>query len=303
MQNRCGSLLLPRNTLRIGQAALALALSLSAVAASAQALLSHPANSSPAFSTSAPPATTLSCVVDGNLAAALVRPAVRPGSEYVSTRPFSALAIRTKIGTEGIGLDLATPLNRHLNLRGGASFYSGGLNPSINNIDIVAHLHLASSAISLDYHPFGGSFRISPGVSLSNNNTLEASAVVPPGMAVTFGNIDYTSSPDDPLYGNSTFKLGNKLGPRLTLGWGNMIPHKRGQHFSMPFEIGAQYIGPPTVQLNVLGSACDKDNQCGPVSMGDQLQKDIHDEVHKLEQTADALKIVPIVSIGLSFKF
>ena len=43
----------------------------------------------------------------------------------------------------------------------------------------------------------------------------------------------------------------------MTTGWGNLIS-RRGGHFSVPFEIGAVFIGSPTLALNPNGIVCHR---------------------------------------------
>jgi len=55
----------------------------------------------------------------------------------------------------------------------------------------------------------------------------------------------------------------------LLLGIGNLVP--RSKHFSVSFEIGAAYQGPPRVTLNLSGSACDSNRLVLPIH---QLRSD-----------------------------
>ena len=224
-------------------------------------------------------------------------------AEEVHTRPFSTLALRPKAGTEGLGLDLITPLSRRVNLRGGFSLFNGGVNPTISDIDVKGHVHLAAASMELDLHPFGNGFRISPGVTLFNDSHVTGSGVIPVSTAVSFNGVDYNGSPSDPMRGSSTIVLGNKIGPRLTMGWGNFIPHREGSHFAMPFEIGAQYVGAPTIFLSMNGSACDAQGNCGALALDADAQKNIQMEAVKLNADYKGLAFVPILSMGVSYKF
>ena len=255
------------------------------------------ATPAPAYSTSAdsiPPAPA------ATMAAAALRP---ERDRLVSTHAFSALAIRAGVGSGGIGAELATPLNRRINLRAGMSLLSAGLNPNISDVDVLAHIHMASAFGTVDLHPFGGAFRISTGATFFNDVSALFTGTLNPGNSFTIGNTNYVSSPQDPLMGWAQLNLGKKIAPRVTIGWGNLIPHHPGQHFSMPIEIGAHYVGAPTVIMGVTGSACDSQNQCGPVSMGQTFQSDLQTEVATFRKTISPIAIVPIISTGFSYKF
>ena len=262
--------------------------------ASAQSLLAS----------SAPAPYSTSEVVPSAPSASSAEAALRPEQDrLVSTRAFSALAVRLGVSSGGIGAELATPLSRRVNLRAGTSILSTGFNPTISGVDVLTHVHMASAFGTLDIHPFRGAFRVSTGITFFNDVNAVMTGTLAPGSSFSLGDTNYVSSPGDPLNGWAQVNLGKKIAPRLTIGWGNLIPHHPGQHFSMPIEIGAHYVGAPTVLMSVNGSACDSQNQCGPVSMGETFQADLQTEVAKFKKTISPFAIVPIISTGLSYKF
>ena len=224
-----------------------------------------------------------------------------------ATRPFSAFAIAVKVGFEGFGFDVATPLARKLNLRAGASFFS--FSPQINSdgINVDGTITFRKVAASLDYFPFGGSFRVSPGVVMYNGNHLTANAVVPGGQTFSLGDGEYTSSTTDPVHGTFDLAFGSKAAPSLTAGFGNILPRKSGKHFSVPFEFGFEYIGSPTVTLTLAGTACQQGQPavtgCQPIASDTTTQANIRQEQTDINSDLSPLKFYPIVSIGLGYKF
>jgi len=70
---------------------------------------------------------------------------------------------------------------------------------------------------------------------------------VPAGKTFTLDGTTYTSSATDPVTGTGAVTM-NKTAPKLTVGWGNLVP-RSGRHFSVPVEIGAAYIGDPKVAV------------------------------------------------------
>lgn len=220
---------------------------------------------------------------------------------WTSSKPFSAVGLELKVGIGGVGFDVATPLARHFNLRAGASFFNYALTSSDNGINYTGTLKLQSADASLDYYPFHGTFRLSPGVAFSNQNHVNASAVVPGGQSFTLNDTDYTSDPADPVTGTGYLELGEKVAPSFTLGWGNMIP-RHGGHWSVPFEIGFKYIQQPTVKLMLAGSAC-QDGVCSNVATDPETQSNVQGEENTLNKDLSPLRFFPIVSIGVSYKF
>ena len=221
-------------------------------------------------------------------------------------RPFSAVGVDIKFGVGGVGFDVATPLTPKLNLRGGASFFSYTVNNlSEDGFNVDGTLTFRSVNASVDWYPFRNGFRISPGVTLYNGNRFSGNAAVPGGGTITLNGMDYTSSPTDPLvatFTNPNNRFGNMVAPTITTGWGNIVPRARGSHWSVPFEIGFQYISPPKVLLNLTGSACSSDG-CGNVQTDPTTQANVLAQQNIINGDIYNLRFYPIVSIGVGYKF
>jgi hypothetical protein len=216
-------------------------------------------------------------------------------------RPFSAFAVAIKIGTGGISPEVATPLNRFMNLRGSFQVFDSTLSFRTSGIYSNADVTIQNAAAMVDIFPFHDGFHISPGVTLYGDNHVTSNLTVPGGSSFLLGPDGYTSDPNDPVTGLARIKFGNPVSPRFTIGWGNLLP-RNGRRFSVPFEIGFQYISPPTVQIYLNGSVCDPNNSCGPVSGGTEPQ-DLQTEINELETDLQPLRFYPIISIGFSYKF
>jgi hypothetical protein len=218
-------------------------------------------------------------------------------------RPFSALGVALKFGVEGIGLELATPLGQKVNLRASGSFFKYSPNTTVSNIDINGTIDFRTINASLDFYPWANAFRISPGLTIYNGNALHAIATVPAGQTFTLNDQDYTSSQTDPVTGTFGMAFGNKVAPSLTIGFGNMLPRRTSKHWSVPFEIGAEYIGKPAITLNLSGTACQNGINCQKVATDPMTQANIVAEQQKLNDDVAPLQFYPIVSIGVSYKF
>ena len=219
--------------------------------------------------------------------------------------PFSTAAVAIKVGFAGIGVDIATPLASRFNLRAGGSFfsYSGSFNS--DGITINGDLKFRSGTASLDWFPFNSSFRISPGITFYNGNNLNATVLVPGGQTFSLGDTNYTSSNADPVNGTAAVNFGRRTAPSLTIGFGNMIP-RSGRHISFPFEIGFQYIGPPTLTFNLSGIACTNSNDpatCSPIQTNAQTQANIQQQESKIDSDIELLRFYPIISQGVSVRF
>jgi hypothetical protein len=222
-----------------------------------------------------------------------------------SFRPFSSVAIGVKVGAAGVGFDVATPLNRKLNLRGSASFFSYSPHVNQDGLNLIGTLNFKTVNASLDFYPMGGAFRISPGVTMYNGNHVNANAVVPGGQTLVLNGTTYYSSQTDPVNGTFNVAFGNKVAPSLSVGLGNMIPRRIGQHWSVPFEIGFEYINAPTIALNLAGSACTTNamTYCQPVQSTPSVMANVKAQQAELNSDIRPLRFYPTLSIGFAYKF
>ncbi len=217
--------------------------------------------------------------------------------------PFSAVAFTVKFGIAGAGLDITTPIAQRANLRVGGSFFSYSPTENYQNININGDIRLRSVNTSVDLYPFNNRFRISPGVTLYNGNAISATALVPGGQTFTLDDNDFTSSTTDPIHGSASMTFGNKVAPSLTIGMGNVISrHNEGKHFSIPFEIGVQYISTPHINLALSGTACTQ-GYCQPTSQNAEFTADLAQENVDLNNDISPLRFYPIASIGFAYKF
>lgn len=219
------------------------------------------------------------------------------------TGPFSGLGADVKIGLNGIGFDVATPLVPYrLNLRGGASFFSYNLNETTSdNLAVSGSLKLQNSGIMVDWFPWAGKFRLSGGVTVYNANGLSGSISVPSGSSFTLGSDKYYAS--GPLTGTAVFKLGGNTGGRISFGTGNLIP-KKGR-FTFESELGIEFVSKPTVALGFAGLVCTGSANCeSPTNVSNYpaFTADVTTEQNKLQSDVNFLSFYPIVSVGIGYK-
>jgi len=235
--------------------------------------------------------------------AASAAQAAKPTASGGSGGPFSGIGIGVKLGTVGIGFDVATPLfPGRLNLRGGAGFFSYSTTFTASNDNILGTLKLNNAEAMVDFFPFHGSFRISGGATVYNNTAVNGTLTFAAGTSFTVGNTKYISAPaPNSEAGTAAFKFGNNTVPRFTLGWGNMVP--RTGRLKFETEIGIEYIGNPPVAWNLTGQACTTtDGSTCSSAYGPVAPSDIAQENTNIQNDLNDLKVFPVVSIGLSYK-
>jgi len=224
-----------------------------------------------------------------------------------SPAPFSRLALSGGVGVNGINMQVAVEANRYFNIRGTGNYFTYSLTKTVNGTNDTGTLNFATGGVSVDFYPFPNhGWRLSPGALFYNQNAITATVNVAGGDSFTMNSTKFYSSTASPVVGNGGIFL-NKTNPAFTMttGWGNLIS-RRGGHFSVPFEIGAAFVGQPTVKLNfVNGIVCTDQAQtnCASVNSFPQFTSDVNAQIAIYNNDLDVLKVYPIMSIGIGYNF
>jgi hypothetical protein len=230
-------------------------------------------------------------------------PAYSPGMPR-SVGAFSRIGIASHAGLGGIGVDVATAVARKFNLRAGSEFFRYSTTSVDQGADIAISLRMQSGHASLDWFPFGGSFRLSPLIVFTNNNRVRATALVPPGSTITLNGQDYISSASDPLHGAGSIDF-RKTSPGFTLGFGNIVP--RSGHFSFPVEAGFYYVGQPDLKVTFTGSACDPTQPaavgCESVNDDGGFQQSLAAFTARNKHNLSYASFFPVFSFGFGYSF
>ncbi|MGD0798320.1 MAG: hypothetical protein ABR910_11410 [Acidobacteriaceae bacterium] len=214
--------------------------------------------------------------------------------------PFSRIASATSSGTLGFGGQIATPIQRWLNLRGGANFLNAGYELGVDGANYEGQLHLKSGQASLDFFPCRCGFHLSPGVILFHS-AASATVFVPGGNQFSLGGQNFTSSPTDPVNGSASISFSRTMMPMFTFGFSNVIAKGR-RHFTVPLELGAAYTGPYAAQLNLGGSACIAMAGCMSVTTP-EIEQGVVEEQRELNEPMKHFQLYPIVNLGIAYKF
>lgn len=222
---------------------------------------------------------------------------------------FSRMSIGTGISPLGIGLQVSTDVNSHLNIRGIGNIFSYTDNFTTNGIPISANLSLKSGGAMADLYPFHAGFRLSGGVLFINDNGASATANIAGGNSFTLDSQTYYSSNASPLTGTGNLALNTtKPGGMVTIGWGNHV--KRSGHITIPFEIGAAFVGSPKVNLALSGTACvdqaqtmctDITSTTNPIAV--QFQNNLSSQIAKWNSDLNVLEAYPVLSIGIAYSW
>jgi hypothetical protein len=227
-------------------------------------------------------------------------------------KPFSRLAVGGGVSAMGINMQVATNLNRHLNLRGMGNYFNYTVNNiSTNGFNVSGKVNFATGGAALDYYPFPRhGFRLSPGVLFYNQNQITANGVGATGSSITLSGTKYYSETANPLTLNGNLGLNTrKQAATLTTGWGNMIP-RNGGHWSFPFEFGAAFTGVPGINVALTGSACTNQTDaatsgpsCVNMATNTTAQANLTAQINKWKSDLNALQVYPIISFGVAYSF
>lgn len=198
-------------------------------------------------------------------------------------------------GTSGIGPHLTLRLNDHAHFRltGGTA----GYDTEIETDDLVydTEADLRTGFVLLDWYPGAGGFRFSLGGGW-NGTEAEVSA---PVVRLLADIIDPASLALLPPLGDVTGTAqGDDFVPALMIGWGNPF---RGGAWNVSFEIGAFYQGEPEVDLTYQPPPGFSDL---PITIPEgALEAALAAQEAELEEELEDYTIVPVVSLGVSYRF
>jgi hypothetical protein len=248
---------------------------------------------------------SMSAVHDGYTSPSQMRQPLPISSDSIS--PFSRLAFSGGVSTMGINVQAAVNANRYMNVRGVGNLFNYSLNNfNTNGMNLNGKLNLASAGVSLDVYPFPDhGFRLSPGALFYNQNGANANLTVAGGTSFELNGVTYYASNTNPITGIGSLALNSRKSAfTMTTGWGNMIS-RRGGHISVPFEIGAAFVGSPNINLALTGGqACDQFGlNCVNVATDPTVQANLQAQIQKYKNDINPFQYFPIISVGVSYNF
>ena len=208
--------------------------------------------------------------------------------EFTPRKTFSNLGIGVTASTSGFGVSLATPLSKHLALRGGYMFsplsfsytydefepidVKGVTTVDIPPLDLTANLQSGNANVMIDWIPFRkgtGTFFITAGVVFGAKDLIEIDGqfdMSDPKLQtlMQYGLLDKI----EVEVGDQTVCAGkdgslaaalqvNGVRPYVGLGWGRAIPERR---LGFRFEVGALMLGKSQiVSDNLVNSSNSQD--------------------------------------------
>jgi hypothetical protein len=210
-----------------------------------------------------------------------------------SSTAAADVAAALRAGTLGVGLDLNFGLSERLNARVGYSGFS--YDDEVEDSDVLydGEIKLSNAQALLDWHVFGGGFRLSFGaVGLGTKADVVGE---PLGGTYEIGDDVFTAAQVGSLRGNVEYS--NSVAPYVGFGWGNTVD--KADRITFLFDIGAIYGGSPEVTLSA---------ECGPAApVGgatcNRLQTAVAQEESELEEEGAVAEWWPVVTLGIAVRF
>ena len=211
----------------------------------------------------------------------------------------------------GVNLQAAVNANRYMNVRGVGNFFNYSINNlTVNGFSANGTVNFAAGGVSLDVYPFPNhGFRLSPGALFYNQNRISALGSAAAGTSINVDGTKYFSDTSDPLSATANLGLNSrKEAFTMTTGWGNLIS-RRGGHWSFPFEVGAAFVGAPSLSVVAGGSACldQAQTECSSITGSSQIatsfQSNLTTQVAKWKSDLSPFSYYPIVSFGVGYSF
>lgn len=198
------------------------------------------------------------------------------------------LGVTTRVGTLGIGVDVAKSFTSQVNGRLGFNFGNVNFNRTDSGINYDSQLSLSSVQLFGDYYPFSSSsFRVTGGLVAQNNRFSVTSKPSSNGTYTIDGN-QYQASNVGTLSGE--YKYGNSIAPYLGIGIGKST--NEGLGFNA--DLGVMFTGSPKVTLNASNPTFN-DNQTTRTQLDNQ--------VRQTETDLRGFNVYPVLSVGLSYGF
>ncbi len=214
--------------------------------------------------------------------AADTRP-VRPMQPALDSGSAGGVGLTVKAGTLGAGLEATVGVNDYLGFRFGVNGMSFGPRVLTDEGTINTDMEWFSYGALVDFHPFGGGFRLSGG-GLINKNKFKMTADL--DEPVDLNGVEYWL---ESLDGEVTFE---EMAPYAGIGYGNAVGADGRWHFACDF--GVLFQGTP--ELSATAQASDP-------ALQDVVDRALEAELEDLQEDMDPFQWYPVISVGVSYRF
>ena len=206
-------------------------------------------------------------------------------SVLMSSNSYAGTAVGVGGSTLGYQVALSQSVSENVNLKLTYNTASQSFDGETDGVNYDYDFEFESTSLLIDWHVFGGGFRLTTGALINDNEIFAQSDIS--GLTLEVGDTVFTSAEVGRLEGDISF---DSYAPYLGLGWGRSI----SDGFSFSFDLGVVFQGEPTVNLQTVG---------GTLSDNSLLLDEVEREEQELQDDANDFDVYPVISLGLFYNF
>ena len=209
------------------------------------------------------------------------------------------VGVGAKVGVNGVGIDLGVGLTENINLRlsvarldveDAEETVSVGDSGSEGDLDLAVDFDYGANALLLDWHVFGGGFRVTAG-AFKNNGAAEGTGTLQDPIVIDGEDL----SPNDFGTLESEVNLGDSYQPYIGVGWGRIAGADGG--FSFALDVGVAMTDITVDYSAEVNSGGDNNLTQEELDQRlDALARDTEDEL-------DEFDYWPVVALGINYAF
>ncbi len=209
------------------------------------------------------------------------------------------IGVGVKAGTLGVGAEVDLGLNEILHLRGGANYLQFSFDSTISNIDYEMEPEFKNFSLLLDVYPFSGSFRITGGIFINNNEIDLTGSPRGDGLWANYSipsEYSFAEPLKDTIKVNGTVEF-NTFAPYVGIGWNSNVEQEKG--WGVSFEMGVLFQGAPTVSSLTATAAAPLDAYADNPIVLQVLEQ----EKKAIEDDLENFQYYPVASLMLHYTF
>lgn len=214
--------------------------------------------------------------------------AAAAGSASAQTGP-GRIAVGAQVGTTGLGAEVQVQASEFLNVRAGGDFFNYEEDFETGDFDYAGEADFSTVSAFVDLHPFNNGFFVSGGGFLGDRTVTVAGT---PNRDVVIAGQIFPPPRFGRLVGEADF---GGAAPFLGLGYNNTF--RTAGRIGFKALVGAAFGEDPTVELRREGG------DPLPAAIQAQFDADREAEERDLEQELEDFKTLPVLQLGLTYRF
>lgn len=225
--------------------------------------------------------------------------------EESAYKPLGVL-VDVNVGTLGAGLSLGYEFNKYLKARVRAGFLSYDHDDTWSDVDVMGEFTGNNMGLMLDYHPFGGSFRLTAGLTITDlavdvqGSMDRRNFAEHVGKVYDFGGYKFIIKDED-VRAKAEYKW-NKVQPYLGIGWSSDGEGDAEVYFT--FDMGVNFMGTGDLSVSYSGGADVIMPDGTKTEISEQiLEKAIREEGKDFFDIADNISVYPVIQLGVGVRF